>query len=135
MSFLVNSPTLENLVVLSLLSNPALKSSISIALFPIDWKKSVIGLFANNISLDTNSPFTLTAISLTLSKSGYTLTSAVLCISAIASKFAGSVLVITASGSLLSISKSLNLSKPATWDNDFTVSPQVSIGIRDFKAY
>ena len=68
--FLVNSPTLENLVVLSLLSNVALKSSISIALFPIDWKKSVIGLFANNMSLDTSSPFTLTAISLTLSKSG-----------------------------------------------------------------
>ena len=64
MSFLVNSPTLENLVVLSLLLNVALKSSISIALFPIDWKKSVIGLFANNISLDINSPFTLTAISL-----------------------------------------------------------------------
>ena len=30
----------------------------------------VMGLFANNMSLDTNSPFTLTAISLTLSKSG-----------------------------------------------------------------
>ena len=69
-SFLVNSPTLENLVVLSLLSNVALKSSISIALFPIDLKKSVMGLFANYLSLDTYSPFTLTAISLTLSKSG-----------------------------------------------------------------
>ena len=66
-SFLVNSPTLENLVGLSWLLNVALKSSISIALFPMDWKKSVIGLFANSISLDTNSPFTLTAISLTLS--------------------------------------------------------------------
>ena len=58
-----------------------------------------------------------------------------LCISAIASKFAGSVLVMTASGSLLSMSKSLNLSKPATWVNDFTVSPQVSTGIKDLKAY